>query len=91
MKKIISFITIALLTSSCGLRKAVTSSFVKEFCSCVFVEQLPENQCKEFSTYVVPVSSYILDSSKKTVFATFLFETSFAEFKGERFGCRLEQ
>lgn len=91
MKKLISLMTLSLFISSCGLRKAVTASFAKEFCSCVFVEQLPENKCTDFATYVTPVSSYILDKTAKSVQATFLFETSLALYEDARFGCRLEQ
>lgn len=90
MRKIIGLITLTLLLSSCGLRKAVTASFAKEFCSCIFIEQLPEGQCSEFTTYIVPVSSYSLDRVKKSVQASFLFEKSLAQFEDIKFGCRLE-
>lgn len=90
MNKILLLCSLFLL-SSCGLKKGVSSSFVKEFCSCIFVEDQKENYCKDYASYIVPVNSYRLDRERKMVQASFLFTDSIAKYTGEKFGCQLEK
>ncbi|OIQ18952.1 MAG: hypothetical protein BM556_06620 [Bacteriovorax sp. MedPE-SWde] len=85
------FLSLTFLLSSCGLKKGVSSSFAKEFCSCIFVEDQSEKYCKGYASYIVEVSSYKLDTERKFVQASFLFTDSIAKYTGSRFGCQLEK
>ena len=90
--KMIKFTLLFLLTlliSSCGVRKGISSSFAKEFCSCLYVESKEENYCREYASFLVPVSSYNIDQQERRIEASFIFQTSKAVFTGQKFGCKL--
>lgn len=99
MKRIILLSSILLLLIGCqrsstprteaSFFKVVSSSFAKEFCSCLFVEKQEADYCKSYARQIVPVSSYKIDEENKTILALALGIQSTAQFRGEKLGCRL--
>jgi len=69
----------------------ISSFYSKEFCSCIFVMQLSEKQCHDFSRQWIPISKFELDSEKKSVRVTGLGITHEAKYVSERFGCLVDQ
>ncbi|MDD0852587.1 hypothetical protein HBN50_05730 [Halobacteriovorax sp. GB3] len=91
MKRVLLLTSILFLSASCGMRKGISSSFAKEFCSCVYVEKKEKSFCQSYASYILPVTSYSIEEKlqKKTIKASFLFSESVATFTSKKFGCQL--
>jgi hypothetical protein len=60
----------------------------REYCSCVFVEGLDPDQCREEIYKVIRLESLEVDREQKRVKASFLWKEAYANYRGERLGCR---
>ncbi len=69
--------------------KAVAASFAKEFCSCLYVEELSEQDCAIFAKQIIPVSAYGINKKTHTIWAKGLSFTALAKFDQRHYGCRL--
>ncbi len=73
-----------------NFRPMAGNVYSKFMCSCLFVEGRTEEQCRNWSRVVIPVSEYRVDYREKRVTATGLGMTGTSSYRGERFGCTLE-
>lgn len=67
-----------------------SGAFSKFMCSCMFVEERSEEDCKNWSRLIIPQQSYSVDKEKKSVTATALWYSNTSRYVGKRFGCTLE-
>ncbi len=71
----------------------VLSFSAKAYCSCRFVNELPEADCRKYTDVgpKAPVPRFSVNAGEKAVTASyFFFFRQTARFEGPRFGCRLD-
>jgi hypothetical protein len=68
----------------------VSSNFVKEFCSCLFVVKRGEKLCFDQAKQFIKPSSYSIDKEKLTITSSFLGASSSVKYLSEKYGCQLE-
>lgn len=71
--------------------KVVSSSFAKEFCSCLYVEGQSENYCKAYAKQIVPVSRYDINKEASTITAYGLGKKTIATFVDKKSGCQIKE
>jgi hypothetical protein len=82
-------LSVLLLTfSSCKISKAVSASFSKEMCSCLFVEGQSENYCRDYAKQMIEVEDYKVDWSGKSVWSRGLKLETVVRFQSKRRGCQ---
>lgn len=84
------FFTVLLTSCDVPFFKVVSSSFAKEFCSCLYVVGQTENYCKAYAKQIVPVSKYEVDHQKKWVQASGLGYQTTVTYLGEKEGCQIQ-
>ena len=91
-KKLKPLLILFLLTL-CGCNgnffKVVSSSYVKEYCSCRFVVSQTQSYCHQYASQIVSVSSHTEDKKAKAIQAQALGFTSQAKFISPLLGCQL--
>ncbi len=91
-KAITLLIPFFLLTfSSCqrDFFKIVSSSYAKEFCSCLYIEQLDPKTCENYATQILKIDRYYHDPDKRMIVAEGFGFTSSSYYRSERLGCSL--
>ncbi len=93
MKKIplrIALLSVFFLTScKPNFLKIIPSSFVKEYCSCFFVEKKGNEACEAYATQMIKVDSFQVNQETKTVKASAFGFESTSRFRSARLGCSL--
>jgi len=80
-----------LLLTSCkpSFLKIISSSFVKEYCSCLFVEKKGNEVCEAYATQMIKVDSFQINQETKTVKANAFGFESTSRLRSKRLGCSL--
>ncbi len=80
-----------LCLTSCerGFLKVVSSSFAKELCSCLFIEEQDPKTCESYASQMIKVDRYQVDQEKKLVIAQAMGMTSSSLYRGNKLGCAL--
>jgi len=65
--------------------------YAKEFCSCYFVNNQPEDFCRNLVQQYIPLTELTIDHAHKSVEATSLGAKRKAHWVSERFGCVLNR
>jgi hypothetical protein len=68
----------------------ISSYYAKELCSCLYVVGQTETYCHSVVRQYVPISSFQIDASSRTVTVSGLGQTNRARFVDDRYGCVLE-
>ena len=87
--KIIFLLCITLSSCQKDFLKVVSSSFAKEYCSCLYVEKLDSQSCEEYAAQSLKVDQYHHDQEKKLIVATGFGYTSSSYYQNEKLGCSL--
>lgn len=65
-------------------------TFSKFMCSCIFIEERNEEECRNWSRIPLPVSEFSIDRINRSVTSKAFGYTGTAKYKHERYGCTLE-
>ena len=89
--KLTSLLILLFLSTSCiHLPKAVTGSFAKEMCSCLYVVENELPTCLELTRQMFEVKNYTVNDNHKTVEANFMGTDMIAIYLSETEGCLLK-
>jgi len=69
--------------------RIISHWYAKEFCSCFYVMEQPENFCAERTRQWLPIQELKIDAQKKEIWVRGTWTTATARFEGPRYGCRL--
>ena len=72
------------------LHQGIAGYYAKELCSCLFVLEMEEDYCLDYTRYIVDLDNYRFNKEQKRVTTTFLGLDAEASYRGERVGCFLE-
>ncbi|MCR9206246.1 MAG: hypothetical protein NXH75_16810 [Halobacteriovoraceae bacterium] len=89
LRRILIFSPLFLLSCDVPFFKVVSSSFAKEFCSCLFVVKQTETYCKAYAKQIVPVSKFSINQETKSVEAWGLGYSTQVSFLGDKEGCQI--
>lgn len=95
--KLSNLALLCLLFTSCvktnhsDFMKVVSSSFAKEYCSCLYIEKQKPKACYDYASQILKVDSYQVDEKHNMVIAKAYGYTSSSQFQNEKFGCSLAQ
>lgn len=89
MKRILLLTPLFLFSCDVPFFKVVSSSFAKEFCSCLYVVKQTEAYCKAYAKQIIPVSKYSINQEKKSIEAWGLGYSTRVSFLGDKKGCQI--
>ena len=90
LRIILFFFTLVSL-NSCdqNFLRVIPASFVKEYCSCLYVEKLDDKTCRNYAEQIIKVDRYYHNPQKKMIVASGLGHTATAFYTESRLGCHL--
>ena len=74
-----------------GLLKLASGVAAKEVCSCLFIMEMDEAWCQEWTRVSPDISKFKVDYDEKTVKSRALLARSSARYIGAREGCVIEE
>lgn len=96
MKRLVLALVLAAASCSDGRYdnndlQLATAYTAKELCSCVFVMEMPQDYCREWTRASPDVAKFKIDADRKTVETSALLQWgSRARFDSAKFGCVLD-
>jgi hypothetical protein len=80
-----------LLFTSCekNFLKVVSSSFAKEYCSCIYIEEQDPKVCETYAEQVINIDSFHHDRERKMIVAQAFGQSSYSFYRGTPLGCSL--
>ena len=86
------FISLSLIMlSSCQpqVLDAVSTSFAKEYCSCLYVEKQDGLYCQKYAKQMLPVTSFSENKGEMEITVDALGKSATAKFMSKKLGCSI--